>query len=204
MRWSKAKKEARRRQHSKSIRRSVVGQPAPGHVRRSGSSRRQYGKGCGGPRCGSLWGMATTATTERAAGWGVEATATTAAKATAPADMAAARAAEAATAMALHNWGPSRCHICLDHLARLVLKATCAYARRAICDRINRERKCSFSCACRLQVGMPGTGATWGPLRMGVGRANLWRAFDATPARMPFRPAEHACHPRDAEKRGIS
>ena len=30
--------------------------------------------------------MATTATTERAAGWGVEATATTAAKATAPAD----------------------------------------------------------------------------------------------------------------------
>ena len=56
----------------------------------------------------------------------------------------------------------------------------------------------------RIQVGMPGTGTTWGPLRMGVGRANLWRALDATPARMPFRPAEHACHPRDAEKRGRS
>ena len=38
----------------------------------------------------------------------------------------------------------------------------------------------------RIQVGMPGTGTTWGPLRMGVGRANLWRALDARPARMPF------------------
>ena len=62
---------------------------------------------------------------------------------------AAARAAEAATAMALHDchWGPLRCHLCSDHLARLVLKATCAYARHAICDRINREQNCSFSCA---------------------------------------------------------
>ena len=93
--------------------------------------------------------VATTATTERAAGWEVEATAATAAKATAPADTAAARAAEAATAMALHDchWGPLRCHLCSDHLARLVLKATCAYARHAICDRINREQNCSFSCA---------------------------------------------------------
>ena len=62
----------------------------------------------------------------------------------------------------------------------LVLKATCAYTQGTRCATESTASKTALSVVqSRIQVGMPGTGATWGPLHMGVGRANLWRALDA-------------------------
>ena len=170
------------------------------------------GKGCtrGGPRCGGLRGMAATATAERAAGWGVAATAATVAtvaKATEPVDVRRRRGLQRRR----RRWP---CTIVIGDRCDATFAQTISpgwYSRPPAHTQGTRyatestASKTALSAVqSRIQVGMPGTGTTWGPLRMGVGRANLWRALDATPARMPFRPAEHACHPRDAEKRGRS